>query len=231
MMRARLLFALSLLASVALAHGSQKAQSLGDWIVSSSVTIVIVGSAILALATLVGIFKSGKNPRLRKPLFAAMVVPVLAVTGFLVSSTIYLNLTSWSGGPVHWHADFEVTVCGEHADLVEPGGFSNRVGSPTVHEHGDMRMHIEGVLESREDATVGNFFEQVGGHFEEGHLIIPTDEGMVEVKDGDLCPSGRPGTLKFFVNNVSNGEFGEYVIAPYSLVPPGDSLRIVFDEA
>jgi len=46
------------------------------------------------------------HKNLKKILFAAIVIPVVAATIFLAGSTIYLNSVSSSGGPVHWHADF-----------------------------------------------------------------------------------------------------------------------------
>ncbi|MBI4214610.1 hypothetical protein HY546_01315 [archaeon] len=222
---------LILAAGVALAHGPEtSAPSFGELIVSWSTNIVLAGIAVLASVTVLAVLRMQKNERAKRALFFTMIMPTLAVTGFLVASTIYLNLTSWSGGPVHWHADFEVMVCGEPVDIVDPSGLSNLVGSATVHEHGDNRIHIEGVLERREQASVGWFFEKIGGHFEEGHLIVPTMHGVVEKRDGNLCPNGRAGKLKLFVNGEANGQLGDYVIAPFSNVPPGDLLKIVFDE-
>ena len=64
-------------------------------------------------------------------------------TGILIGSTIYLNTNSDSGGPVHWHADIEFWACGNEIELRDPTGFSNKIGTGTLHEHDDHRIHLD----------------------------------------------------------------------------------------
>ena len=174
-------------------------------------------------------------------LFLGMVLPVILATLYLAGSTVYLNTISESGGPVHWHTDFEIWNCGQHVDLVEPIGLSNRVGTSVLHEHGDQRVHVEGVVV--DSATVGldDFFAAVGGVLGKGTLVVPTDAGLVAMKDGESC-NGGPGLVQVFLYRVNNPgakpwvytqqklpSIENYVPAPYSNVPPGDCVIIEFD--
>ncbi len=60
---------------------------------------------------------------------------------------------------------------------------------------------------------------------------------MLSVRSGDLC-NNNPGKLLLFVEGQEGmqrvwriePEMGEYIIAPYSRVPPGNRLKIVFTE-
>ena len=171
-------------------------------------------------------------------LYLGIAVPVVLTTLFLAGGTVYLNLASVTGGPVHWHADYQVWACGQQLDLVDPTGLANRVGSPVFHEHGDQRLHVEGVVVELKDARLEKFFEFVGGEFHNTHLSFPTNEKIFEFEDGDLCPDGSKGTLQTFVwkTDQTNKEFyqeklpdpEDYVISPYTSVPPGDCLIIEF---
>ena len=71
---------------------------------------------------------------------------------------------------------------------------------------------------------------------------MPTDEGMLEMRNGESC-NGREGKLQVFLYKVTNPDsskkwiyrqeklqdFDEYVLSPYSNVPPGDCIIIEFD--
>src|SRR3990170_2868404 len=107
-------------------------------------------------------------------------------------NNLYINTNSLTGGPVHWHAQFEIWICGEKVELVNPTGLSNKVGTEMLHEHNDDFIHIEGVVHDFEDINLHAFFEAAGGEFMKDSLMIPTNEGSVEVKNGDTCPNGQP---------------------------------------
>lgn len=167
--------------------------------------------------------------------YLAIVIPVVLVTLYAAGTTIYLNLTSHTEGPVHWHADVEIWNCGQRLDLRDPRGASNRIGTSTFHEHGDDRIHVEGVVMQLQNVNLHRFFEVVGGELTEEELVVPTDEGMVAASNGDNCGE-EEGKVQVFVYQVKEGAYRqqkvteEYVLLPHSLVPPGDCLIIEFDQ-
>ncbi len=158
--------------------------------------------------------------RVKRIIFIAIVIITAFVSLYILFSAIYINLVSWTKGPVHWHADIEIGVCGEKFFLPESKGLRNKVGTESVHHHNDMRMHIEGVVMNRHDATLGEFFDSVGVEFSESMIA--------NMKDGDLCPDGSVGKVRMFVNGEENFEFRDYLISPYPDVPPGDRIKITF---
>src|SRR5687767_8188453 len=74
-----------------------------------------VMAACVALVLLVALsmwaVKRKKN-QVKKPLFILILLVVVSTTLTISGATVYLNIKSASGGPVHWHADFEVWACG-----------------------------------------------------------------------------------------------------------------------
>ncbi|HLD96568.1 MAG TPA: hypothetical protein VI794_02550 [Patescibacteria group bacterium] len=189
---------------------------------------------------IVAVFWKKKTEKAKWFLYLGIALPIVMATLFLAGSTVYLNLTSITGGPVHWHADFQVWACGKELDLIDPTGIANRVGSPVFHEHGDDRIHVEGVVTDLEDVALKNFFGFVGGELHDDHFTFPTNGKLYEYANGDLCPDGKAGTLQAFVwkTDVAKGEFyqeklehlDDYVVSPYGNVPPGDCLVIEFGE-
>ncbi len=214
------------------------------------------------------LLKKEKSEGLKLFLFWGMVIPIIFTTLYLAGATVIINQQSVTGGPVHWHADYEIYVCGESIkdenlpqsddhtssfeffpaaqahegeaqeklDLVDPTGFSNRVGTSDFHEHGDGRIHVEGVVENLEDVSLGNFFKAIGGQLTQTLMRLPTNHGEVIVQNGMNCPDGKPGAWQGFVYKTK-GEivtqeklenFAEYVLSPYSQVPPGDCIILEF---
>ncbi len=189
-----------------------------------NITTVIALSivALLACTIMLLAYKDSLDANQKKIIFGIIVVVAIASTGYLVGNTVYLTLTSWSRGLVHWHADFEIWVCGEKVVLPDPTGLTNRVGTEEIHHHGDYRIHLEGVMKGREDATLGNFFDAIDLPF--------SNEKIMNMDNGDYCPDGGKGSVKMFVNEkLYEGNYRDYVIAPYSQVPPGDFIKIVFE--
>lgn len=154
-------------------------------------------------------------------LFGLIVIVVLSVTTYLVWSTINTNIKSQTGGPVHWHADFEIYSCGQKVDLIDPTGWDNKVGTSLLHEHNDGRIHVEGPVMDLQDISLGKFFEVVGG--------LPLESEMV-------C-NGEVAKPQVFVYKVEGdtfyqekiADYANYVLSPYSNVPPGDCIIIELD--
>ncbi len=227
-------FSILVLAALASAHAgepeeqhTQTEQALG---IPDPINVLIIAVIISGLSIFASLF-FGKSFRAnhKKIAFLSIAIPVALSTIYLAGATVWLNITSESGGPIHWHADYEIWVCGEKLELADPHGFDNKIGTPTVHEHNDNRIHIEGVLAKVENAKLSNYFRAVGGEFSETKISLSTNAGLKTFSNGDLC-NVTPAKLYMFVNGAPNKEFGNHVIAPFSNVPPGDKIKIIFTE-
>lgn len=199
--------------------------------------ILYAGSIIGVAVSISLVFGKRLEKSHKKILFLAIVVPVIFSTVYLAASTVYINTISESKGPVHWHADFEVWICGEKILLKGTEGFDNKVGSPVLHHHnegkdldGRYRIHVEGVLVKLEEASLRHFFEDTGNYLIQDSIgLFLNDGSQKRWFNGDVCGNtGKPGKLKVFVNEREIENFTEYVISPYTNVPPGDFIRIVF---
>jgi hypothetical protein len=167
--------------------------------------------------------------------FGLIVAIVLGVTGYLIWSTVSINIKSVTGGPVHYHADFEIWNCGQKVDLIDPRGLDNKVGTPLLHEHNDNRIHIEGPVLDNKDISLGNFFKVVGGSMETS-IKVPTNNGLITLEDGKC--NGEFAEPQVFVYKTEGKTFSQerlinpkdYVISAYSSVPPGDCIIIELDK-
>lgn len=166
----------------------------------------------------------------KKLAFAFIAIVSVAATLYLISTIVILFTTSATGGPVHWHADFEVIACGEKVSLKKAGGWATRVGPILLHHHGDDRLHVEGVVRKLSDVSLREFFRAIGGDFTQSELAVISENGELKAwRNGGQCPDGSVGTLKMFVNGKPNSEYGNYVISKHTDIPPGDVIKIVFD--
>ena len=209
-----------------------------DALISSlSLRVVILGSLILLILVLISLAIKNLSSTLKKILFFSIIFVVFFVTIFLAGSTIYLNNASVSKGPVHYHADFEIWNCGKEVDLKDPKGFSNKIGTPTLHEHNDKRIHLEGVVVDKSSATLGRFFEVIGGNINSASLSLPTNNGQLTLTSGDFCSNGKRGVMQVFVYKVQNGSYyqkkienpQDYVFTFQTNVPPADCIIIELD--
>lgn len=186
-------------------------------------------AGILALAIYSYFFVEKMGEKQKTVFFALIAITAILVTGYMVLLTVQKNTESETGGPVHWHADFEIWICGEKIELEEPTGLDNKMGINILHHHNDNRIHIEGTPKKKSDVKLGNFFAVIGGEFNENTIaVVQKDLTLIRRENGNLC-NGVPGTVQLYVNGEKNFEFGEHVIAAYSNVPRGDFLQIVFD--
>lgn len=203
---------------------------------ANSMKFSLIAGGVLLFLTLVSILIKQKKEVLKYLLFGLIVVTVLSNSVYLIGSTVYLNKQSTTGGPVHWHADFEIWNCGQLVELKNPHGLSNKIGSETVHEHNDQRIHIEGVILERHHASLYHFFEVIGGKMTDDSLTIPTEDGLVTLQNGQNCPEGE-SKLQVFVYKTEGDAYyqeklshpADYVISPHSQVPPGDCIIIELD--
>ena len=197
--------------------------------------LLICGLVIFALLT-ISLLKKEQSEGLKIFLFTGIVLATSISTLYLSINTIIKNHRSQTGGPVHWHADFEIFSCGEKVDLVDPVGLSNRIGTLELHEHGDNRIHVEGTIAKLSDVSLGRFFQVIGGELGRNYLRVPTNDGELIMQDGRSCPDGRKGTLQIFVYQTNDHaisqkkltSFSDYVLSPYGPIPPGDCIIFEF---
>jgi hypothetical protein len=210
-------------------HGDDEANVEDSSSISPLLLIWITSIWVILLIFIIIVKKKNLSDSSKKWFFWLVISPIIITTVYIMGFTVYENLSSISGGPIHWHADYKVYICGEESDLVDPSALRGKVGSSIFHEHNDGRIHIEGTISKMENIDLGSYFEVVGGELEDGHLIYPTNEKVIEVKNGDFC-NGKEGNLKVYVNGDKIEEPEEYLIYPDSNVPPGDCIIVVFDE-
>jgi len=197
----------------------------------STWAVTVYGSlAFGVLLIAIILFSKQMKNSAKKIVYFLVVIVVGFVTLYLVITTLHLNYISDTKGPVHWHADFEIWVCDEKLHLAKPKAmFSNKQGTNILHAHEDSRIHVEGVLLDKQQASLGSFFHSVGGSLSDDGIRVPTDEGLIVAHEGDNC-NGSPGKLYVFVNGNLIDDAPAYVISPYEEVPPGDRIKFVFTE-
>src|SRR3989344_9369237 len=127
-------------------------------------------------------------------IFWIIIYLVGSITLVIIGDAINLTVKSETKGPVHWHADYEIWSCGKQLDLKDPEGMANRVGTRLFHEHGDKRMHAEGIIEDIRDVDLHNFFNFIDGFLSENSFSVPTNDGLFSVKDGEFC-NGEAGEI------------------------------------
>lgn len=180
---------------------------------------VFIAAALLVVLVILSIWavRSGKK-KLFKPLYISIIVVASAATLIISGATVYLNVRSATGGPVHWHADIEFWACGNELELRDPqGALSNKIGTPTLHEHNDKRIHLEGVPVSLpSDASLGKFMNVVGGEISNNTLVVPLNndklyENDEDETDGDGPASPNPQLLEQFISQQEDGKIASFV--------------------
>lgn len=183
-------------------------------IASQSKQIILIACITLAILVALSIILRDRVPKLKPWLFGALSATLILPTIYLVASTIYLNVKSESGGPVHWHAGIEFWACGTELDLRNPSGLlSNKVGTNTYHEHDDKFIHLEGVVMRRDvDASLGKFMRVTGGYITPESIGIPlteeSDKWLIEGDKLDGDPQGdtlNVDVLENYITHEANG--------------------------
>ena len=223
--------------SAASAHGGEEEETTAPgqpfytdatYLNSLTMKVLAIAAAIAIVFVVIAINYEQQIQQFKKPIFLAIIIPLILASLFLVGTTLYTNIASMTRGPVHWHADYEVWACGQKLDLVDPKGMSNRIGTSTFHEHGDDRIHVEGVVYRLQDVSLGKYVKTIGGELSKDHLSYPTEQGVMAYHTGDKCPDNKQGILKVYVNGKKKENYSHYVITPVAYVPPGDCIIIDF---
>lgn len=183
-------------------------QNLEGQIADLSFQAVGVAAILVVLLVVIASQIRDRFPKLKAPVYGLIAAIVGSTTFFLLGSTIYLNVVSDSGGPVHRHADIEYWACGAEVELRDPYKFlSNKIGTATLHEHNDKRIHLEGVVVDEDvDATLGNFMRIIGGDLTKGSISIPVhQERLLEDDvDGDQVNTEYLAYLESKVRGTEN---------------------------
>ena len=192
--------------------------------------IKLTAILLAIMTTLIVLFKGKvQDSKYKKYVFLLFVFPTLISTLYIAGYTINKNIQSETGGPIHWHADYEVWACGERFDLVNPTGLKNKIGTPLFHEHDDDRIHVEGTVMAVADVSVGKFFETIGGKLQNGVLEYPVEgKGYVKYESGVTECDGQVGELKVYVNGINIDNYYEYIYYPHPSMPPGDCVIVEF---
>jgi hypothetical protein len=180
---------------------------------------IIYGGVLstLVLASISFYREEELNLRDKNIIMNGFLIAVLVPSLYTAGAFVHQSQTSWSGGEIHWHADYEVMVEEnneyQQLDLIDPSNFceetrhesttmcslNDRTGSTKYHEHNDNRIHLEGIFKEREDAVLSAYFETFGGKLTNTELRYPTNERMVEKAEGNS------ETLKILINQGVGG--------------------------
>lgn len=128
---------------------------------------------------------------------AAVLGALIIGGGFLAAQNIdnttpATNSSIGVGEPVHWHASYQISVCGE-----------NRVprGGPMLaHTHGETQFHLEGVRRNKEQATLDWVLDSLGTDF--------TEESIY----GKTSCNGEPANLTVKANGERLKNPEDYII-------------------
>jgi hypothetical protein len=218
--------------------------ALANTLQENAYNVVLASAAILIVLVAYSIKTKPRKEKVKKLLFWSIVFFAVGSNLYLAGATLYTNHVSPTGGPVHWHTDFELWYCGQPLDVVDPTGWDNRVGTWEVHEHNDNRMHIEGTILDMDQASFHYFFEIIGGSVDATGMTIPTIKGDTKMPVNGMC-NGKPAELQAFRLYITNPESAknwtydqeklefpeglDTIMAPYANVPPGDCLIIEYD--
>lgn len=217
-------------------HNGGAMASVLDQVTSLSLNSIYIAAFVVTALVVTALALKPTNEVFKNFLFWPIVIVVSLATITMTAATIYLNAVSYSKGPAHWHADFELWACGQEHELVDPRGFSNKVGTSVLHEHNDKRIHLEGVVVSLSDASLGNFFRTIGGELSNDTITLPTNEGVFHRHNGDRCDT-QPGEVQVFAFKTDHGKIiqeklsdpANFVYLPHSKVPPGNCIIVEFD--
>jgi len=107
--------------------------------------------------------------------------------------------------PLHWHANLEITQCGEDFFLpVEDGALNaqhTHDEENKIHLHSMVKTTKVEVVE-KEKLLLSDLFEQSNIKFDK--------ECLGDYCNGDVCPDGSEGKVSMTVNGEPNDEFENY---------------------
>lgn len=198
--------------TLSLLGGSHALTILASAITASSlgtISIAVVSAAVIALFALVAVLvmTHRRTPRFKAPLFTLMVIITVVTTLTISGLTIAINLNSPTGGPVRWGADYQIWACGNQLDLRDPRGLINdRIGSATLYEQNDDRIHYDGTPANLpDDASLGKFMQVVGGEISDSTLVVPLND-----QSGFAGTPAAPQQIEPYISTNSQGSVAHF---------------------
>lgn len=152
-----------------------------------------------------------KKKKMKYAGIGVILLGLAAGGGFLAAQSMNFspetNSSIGVGEPVHWHASYQITVCGDDRIL--------RGGPLKAHTHGETRFHLEGVRNNREEATLDWVIDSLGGQF--------SNEGILGYTEPESCPgSNESGELTVEANSNTLENPEDYIVRD------GDSITITY---
>ena len=146
-----------------------------------------------------------KRKKIIKYSITTLVLILLIYVTYIFIIAPIKDFKPYTNGPIHWHANFEVDICGEKKDFTKGYDFEdNRKGSLEFHSHNDEIIHIESQVIKKEDLALGNFFDAINVQFSESQIM--------NKNNGDLCPNSNSGKVHMYINDIENYEFRKFII-------------------
>lgn len=148
-----------------------------------------------------------ENQKLKKNIIKYSIIGVILVVViylfFRISSAP--KIEPYTKGPVHWHAELRVFICGEKISVPKelPQG-EHHLGLPLLHTHADGLIHIEGQIWKKEDITLGAYMNAINVPF--------SNDTIMEYKNDGMCNDGKSNKIKMLVNGEENLEYRNYVV-------------------
>jgi hypothetical protein len=145
--------------------------------------------------------KHNKKKKLQYAGISVLALLVLGGSGFALyqqgalgamTGASTTNASIGVGEFIHWHADYDITVCGQ--DRILQGG------PIQAHTHGEKTFHMEGTRTSEEQATLDWIVDELGGELEENSIL------------GQTQCNGEPANLTVTVNGEEVDNHLDYIV-------------------
>ncbi len=188
--------------------GIAAATDLASSIGSLSVALVSAAVVMIIILTAMAVLTHERWPKFKAPLFTLTVLVTVITTLVLGGATVTLSLNSPTGGPVRWGTDYQIWACGNQLDLRNPHGLmGNRIGTATLYEQNDGRMHYDGTPTNLpDDASLGRFMQSVGGEISDGSLTVPLND-----QSGFSGQPTTPQEVEPYINTTQSGATAQFV--------------------
>jgi hypothetical protein len=169
-----------------------------------SVAVVAAAAVMLIALVIAAIITHERWPKFKAPLFTLLVLVVAASTLTLSGASAYLSASSPTGGPVHWSAEYQIWACGNQLELRDSKSLlTNRVGTPSLYEKNDSRIHFDGTpVNLPDDASLGKFMEAAGGELSDDSLVVPLNDSASFV--------GAPRSPEQIQPNIATSKAGSF---------------------
>ncbi len=149
------------------------------------------------------------------PPWVPVLVIILVVFGILGLLFVVQGATGAPGINDHWHATYQVSICGQRQPNFPVWGGG-------VHTHADGVIHIHPFTPSEEGAgsRLVKWIGYGGGKLTQTEMRMPGSRE--EFKNGDKCDDGSEAFLQVFVNGEKLDNWSRFI------PQDGDRVRIVF---